>query len=177
MTKIDNGAVAASAHGIARSPHWPTVEKAFKALHPNCIACSAELYGKVGIQVHHAVVPFHIAILCGRPDLELDPRNLVSLCETEKDKPAPNHHIRVGHLGDFKSWNSNVVADAKKYLGQPEALIESNPDYILEAKGKSDPKMAEQRDALKTMRTMLDSVLPADPAILKKYGIVLTPFV
>jgi hypothetical protein len=28
----------------------------------------------------------------GRPDLELDDRNLITLCENERDRPADDHH-------------------------------------------------------------------------------------
>jgi len=177
MTKVDNGLAAASATRIAyRSPHWPTVEKSFKVKHPNCIACDEKNYGKVGIQIHHAIIPYHLAIMCGRPDLELDERNLRSLCETTHDTPAPNHHIVLGHLKNFRSWNSNLDADAVKYKGMTEEQILSHKEYLTEETNRPDPDKAETKTFLAVLRKEMDARLPPDPALLKKYNIVIKPF-
>jgi hypothetical protein len=64
-----------------------------------------------GRQVHH-IFPFHYCIALGRPDLELDPRNLITLCEDEPRRPGQNHHLLVGHLDSFESSNLDVVLDA-----------------------------------------------------------------
>jgi hypothetical protein len=45
------------------------------------------------------VIPFHI-----RPNLELDPSNLITLCR--------GHHLYVGHNGNWKLWNPRVREDA-----------------------------------------------------------------
>jgi hypothetical protein len=52
----------------------------------------------VDVQVHH-VRPFHL-----RPELELDPDNLISLCMAE----GRHCHLAVGHGGDFKAYNLHV---------------------------------------------------------------------
>ena len=57
-----------------RSNQWPTARKAHLELYPACAVCG----GSVDIQVHH-IRPFHL-----HPDLELDPGNLVTLCESKK---------------------------------------------------------------------------------------------
>ena len=57
----------------------------------------------------HHIFPFHYCIALGRPDLELDDRNLITLCEDEAGKPGQNHHLLVGHLDDFESSNLAVV--------------------------------------------------------------------
>lgn len=54
-------------------------------------------------EVHH-IVPVHL-----NPDLELDPENLITLC----DKYC---HFVFGHLMDYKSWNVDVVGDSAEYL-------------------------------------------------------------
>lgn len=59
------------------------------------------------IEVHH-IRPFHL-----HPDLELDPANLVTLCEA--DKGGANCHLLFGHLGNFKSFNVEVVSDASHW--------------------------------------------------------------
>ncbi len=88
----------AAAPAEGRSPGWRKVERAAVEAHPCCSACG----GKKDLQVHH-VLPFHL-----HPDLELEPSNLIVLCRV--------HHLWVGHLGDWKSWNAEVRADAAAFL-------------------------------------------------------------
>ena len=112
-----------------RSPHWPHVEKAVLHLHKWCAACGPDKVCK-GLQVHH-VWPFHMAVALGRPDLELDPRNLIVLCETEHNDPEANHHLAVGHLGNFRSaGNIHVADDAVLFAGLTAAQIEADPRYL-----------------------------------------------
>jgi len=106
-----------------RSSAWRRVERAHLAKHPRCACCRPGTNVNAGIQVHHGF-PFHYCIALGRPDLELDDRNLISLCETEKDRPSENHHLLVGHLDDFKSSNLDVVKDASvTFFGSSGAEI------------------------------------------------------
>lgn len=88
-----------------RSPHWRTVEKHFKEANPTCAACGT----KKLLQVHHEK-PFHTD-----PSLELDPKNLIGLCMSRYEC-----HLRIGHGGDFKHYNPDVVVDAAKVLARPE---------------------------------------------------------
>lgn len=85
-----------------RSPQWDSLREDFLADHPTCAACG----GFQHLQVHHCE-PFHL-----RPDLELDPTNLITLCQ------APNRlcHIRLGHCWSWMSWNPNVREDAAREL-------------------------------------------------------------
>jgi 5-methylcytosine-specific restriction protein A len=84
--------------GAARSGKWAAVRAEHLKNHPNCGVCG----GEKNLQVHH-IKAFHL-----HPDLELDPKNLISLCEA----PGKNCHLIFGHLWDFKSFNANVVEDA-----------------------------------------------------------------
>lgn len=86
--------------GTARSGHWPTVRAAHLKLHPSCRLCG----GTDKLEVHH-IKPFHL-----HPDLELNPANLVTLCESGKG--GINCHLACGHLGNFKSFNVAAVEDA-----------------------------------------------------------------
>lgn len=166
---IDHGAEEAARHGMSRSEHWPSVERAFKEDHPDCEGCDPNSpVEHVGIQVHH-VHPFHYCIRAGRPDLELDPRNLISLGETEHDSPAPNHHLLLGHLDDFKSYNLDVAADCETFRGMSTQAIESDPRWT--SKEHARPLDEITPDELAAFRTMLDQTLPPDPAILAKYGL------
>ncbi|MGH7286092.1 MAG: hypothetical protein ACRELY_31610 [Polyangiaceae bacterium] len=106
----DQGARIAESHGMARSPRWPAVERAHLAKHPVCAAC---LRGGAKVDVHH-ILPFHICIALGRPDLELDERNLITLCAQSDARGAGNHHLLLGHLDDWSSMNLDVAAQAAR---------------------------------------------------------------
>ena len=152
---IDHGAAAAAVHGISRSDKWPAVERAFRYLHPSCAACDS-----LDVQIHH-VRPFHYCILAGRHDLELDPRNLISLCESEKGLTAQNHHLLLGHLDDFQSYNPSVRLDALTFDSMAEAGIKMNPAWQVEEHNR--PKLwpdmsADERAAF---RATIDAMYPA----------------
>lgn len=112
--------------GQPRSSHWPAVEKAHLAESPAC-ACCTTASSTAKQQVHH-VWPFHYCIALGRPDLELDPRNLITLCEDESGAAnAQDHHLLVGHLADFSSSNIDVVEDARSvFHGMSASAIRAN---------------------------------------------------
>ena len=63
-------------------------------------ACCAVCGGIDKLEAHH-VVPFHEA-----PERELDPSNLLALCESKKS--GINCHLFVGHLGDYKKANRSI---------------------------------------------------------------------
>jgi 5-methylcytosine-specific restriction endonuclease McrA len=86
-----------------RSPHWETVRKNHIKLEPSCAACGIKSH----LQVHHKL-PFHL-----HPELELVQSNLITLCEQAGDAGC---HLKIGHLGDWKSFNPNVETDAKEKL-------------------------------------------------------------
>jgi 5-methylcytosine-specific restriction protein A len=90
----------------ARSGHWSTVRKNHLALHPTCAVCG----GTEKLEVHHRR-PFHL-----HPELELEPTNLVTLCESGKG--GVNCHLHFGHLGSFRSFNVDVLIDAATWLGK-----------------------------------------------------------
>ncbi|GAG20148.1 unnamed protein product, partial [marine sediment metagenome] len=78
---------------------------------PTCHVCGS----KKKVEVHHKV-PFNIA-----PDLELNPDNLVSLCENKKY--GVNCHLLIGHLGNYRRINADVEFDVfiwRKKIGKCE---------------------------------------------------------
>jgi 5-methylcytosine-specific restriction protein A len=89
------------AYGNKRSPQWGEVRKKHLKTHGTCAVCG----GNKHLEVHH-IMPFHID-----PKKELDPTNLITLCESK----SHNDHLIFGHLLDFKAMNPNVVTDAKNY--------------------------------------------------------------
>jgi len=89
-----------AAPGEKRSGRWRKVRKDFIEANPTCFVCG----GSKKVEVHH-VIPFSVA-----PDLELDPSNLVSLCEAKKY--GLNCHLLIGHLGNYRRTNPNFWTDA-----------------------------------------------------------------
>jgi 5-methylcytosine-specific restriction endonuclease McrA len=83
-----------------RSKDWPRARGEWLQDHPACAACGSVFQ----VEVHHKI-PFHL-----HPELELDPGNFISLCEISAHG---NHHLHLGHLGNWKGFNSNVVRDAQ----------------------------------------------------------------
>lgn len=83
----------------ARHPKWPKCRAVHLLAHPQCAACSA----RTGLNVHH-IVPFHID-----PARELDPANLITLCESR------GCHFTFGHFMNWSLANPNVEQDAARY--------------------------------------------------------------
>jgi len=100
IKKINNDKVP---DGSKRSNQWPKVRKQHLAKHPACELCG----GTKKLEVHH------VQEFSRKPELELDPNNLITLCENDKD--GVNCHLLFGHLGNFKSFNKNVRRDAKTW--------------------------------------------------------------
>lgn len=84
-----------------RSSKWPAVRRAHLETQPECQACGS----KTGLEVHH-IKPYHLF-----PELELDPTNLITLCEC----PSHNCHLIFGHVLRWDLANPFVCHDARKY--------------------------------------------------------------
>lgn len=104
-----------SIRGAPRSPLWRKVRSQIIKECGQCSACGTTS----GLEVHH-IVPVHI-----NPSLELDMENLIVLC-------SRSCHLLIGHLMDYKSWNTNVVEDAKKLNTKIKTrpYRGNNEDYI-----------------------------------------------
>lgn len=87
-----------------RSSRWPAVRLRFLVTHPTCAACGR----RKQLNVHH-VTPFHV-----EPSKELDPHNLITLCE--EGIGGANCHLLFGHCGDWKDFNRAVRRDARHNL-------------------------------------------------------------
>lgn len=171
----DRGEETGAPYAGPRSPHWHSRRNEFLATNPDCFACDPDSpFEHVGIQAHH-LYPYHYCVLAGRPDLELDFRNLVPAGETEEGKPAPDHHELIAHGGDFKRYNPNAVHDAATFRGMTTEEIKADSRWaaIHAALPKAWPDMTgyERR----TFREHLDAVLPPDPALCARYGLVIAP--
>ncbi len=76
------------------------MRKQHLASHPQCELCGTTEH----LNVHH-INPYHL-----NPDKELDPENLITLCEAS---PSPalrglNCHLWAGHLGNWDAFNPRV---------------------------------------------------------------------
>ena len=86
--------------GTRRSGKWRKVRKMHLKKQPDCQICGL----RRKVEVHH-VIPFHVA-----PHLELRPENLVTLCENKKY--GINCHLLIGHLGNYRKFNTDFQMDA-----------------------------------------------------------------
>jgi len=86
--------------GDKRSGKWRKVRAKHLETNGKCYCCGL----KTKLEVHH-IIPFNLA-----PDLELNPENLITLCENRKW--GITCHLLVGHLGNYKRINSSVAVDA-----------------------------------------------------------------
>ena len=85
-------------YGAPRSGQWPRVRREHLARQPVCQACGRSK----DLEVHH-IQAFH-----DKPELQLDPSNLITLC----GDPC---HIVHGHLMSWLRINKDVVADCAAY--------------------------------------------------------------
>jgi len=83
-----------------RNPRWPSVRDEHLKNNPTCAVCG----GTKKLEVHH-IIPFS-----NDPELELDPNNLITLCESASNGILC--HQCVGHAGSYRRYNPNVVEDA-----------------------------------------------------------------
>lgn len=88
--------------GVSRSPKWEEVRKSFLKENPRCATCGAKNSILKPLNVHHEI-PFH-----KDHSLELKPSNLITLCRP--------HHLLIGHLMNWKSFNSIVRKDSAYFL-------------------------------------------------------------
>lgn len=157
MKHVDHGhleAIRTIGHG--RSGHWPTIEKAFRKLHPQCTCCVVS--STKHVQIHHHF-PFHYCVALGRPDLELDMRNLITLCEWPSH-PSPDHHLLIGHLDDFKSSNLAVASDAHVFRGMSAAAIKKDPRWIKKVKGRLKPLDAMAAKDKADFKRLMNATFP-----------------
>lgn len=89
---------------FSRSPKWPGIRDAHLKEFPTCAACGREEH----VQVHHEK-PFH-----KYPALELDPKNLVTLCMSTNEC-----HLLIGHGGAFHYFNPRVVPHSEEVKRDP----------------------------------------------------------
>lgn len=165
VNMLDHGAAAAAEHGLTRSPHWPHVRAEQIKRQPVCQASGLTAADGAQNEAHH-IFPFHLCVLLGRPDLELDLRNLITLARAPVDP-----HLLLGHLDDFRSSNLDVVADCVRWHGKSDAEIKADPLWQGKHAGRMKP-WAEWNDQEKLdFRAHLDKTFPPAVVILPHAGV------
>lgn len=101
--------------GARRSSKWRGIRDAHLQLNPRCEICGRTK----SVEVHH-IMPFSIA-----PDLELNPANLITLCESKKN--GINCHLLIGHLGSYRRYNPSAKADALYWRAKLGNMDLNNP--------------------------------------------------
>ena len=140
---------------IPRSDKWPAVEQSHLQAQPVCAACGLG-QPKQGLQVHH-MLPFHFCVKLGRPELELDERNLMTLC----DETINNHHLLLGHLGNFQSYNPNVKADVAGPLGHlGDDQIDADPSWQTEMRQRPPFLDRMNADQIAAFKVLMDTWYP-----------------
>ena len=92
---LDHGMMAA---GVPRSGKWPKVRGEYLQTHPYCEVCGAK-----HPDVHH------VESYSRRPDLEIEPSNLISL-----GRECGCHEL-FGHLKRWESENPNCRKDVAEW--------------------------------------------------------------
>jgi len=93
---------------VRRSSKWRKVRKYHIQSNPVCAICG----NTKTLEVHH-IVPFHID-----PKLELNPENLITLCD-HKNRSC---HRLIGHMSNWKNVNPFIVEDVQ-YLNNRIKLV------------------------------------------------------
>ena len=154
----DLGTSIALKYGLHRSPLWPEVQRTYLAENGQCVVCSSNST----IQIHH-VMPFHLCHLVYRGDLELDERNFVPLCE----EAGNNHHLLIGHLGSFESYNQggkeSILALGKSIPELNEDAIKADQAWIQLMDGRPKPWEQWTHAEKLAFREILDTTLPFIP--------------
>ena len=88
--------IATNGKKVKRSSKWRKVRKIHLKDNPRCAVCGL----KTKVEVHHAV-PFSVD-----PTLELEPKNLITLCENKKW--GINCHLLVGHRSNYRNFNPSI---------------------------------------------------------------------
>jgi hypothetical protein len=105
-------------------------------------------------------MPFHLCHLVYRGDLELDERNFISLCELA----GQNHHLLLGHLGSFESYNhggrESILALGKSIPGLTIEAIKADKAWIQLMGSRPKPWDQWSHAEKLAFRLILDTTLP-----------------
>jgi hypothetical protein len=157
---VDHRARVALSFEIERISHWPEAVKRHLARQPHCVCCKPNGRRLGPVQVHH-IFPFHYCMALGRPDLELDERNLITLCGKSHDGIGENHHLWIGHLDNFQSSNLSVVRDAKKtFFGTRADDVKNDKRWLRRRKRRLEPLETMDVEERAALVALMDRRMP-----------------
>ena len=132
-----------------RSTKWRELEQEFLRQHPQCEVCGTTSE----LNVHHQI-PFEYCIELGRPDLELNPANLITLCNSAQ------HHILVGHLDSFESYNPDVLTDVKTFANKTRSELMADVQFQDKVAKRPLPIHKMDQDSRSALLTYLNQRFP-----------------
>jgi hypothetical protein len=143
---------ALKTNSIPRHPHWNKINEGYLKKQPKCVVCGIS----ENVVAHH-IYPMHLCSEVGRADLELDERNLITLCENGS---ISNHHLLIGHLGSFESYNPEIDTDVVKFKCKKDQFIKNNITWM--KKNLNRPKAIYELTILekRELRKRLDELFP-----------------
>lgn len=142
--------------GVPRSGHWSAVAHAHLNKQPECLVCRKGRTKE--LNVHHKF-PFHFVVDVGRPDLELDERNLYTMC-VEHDE---EHHLLIGHLGCFTSYNPWLENHMSMFRGLLASQIKSTHEWNRAVRNRPKPLGQMTPTEKVKLKGMLDDLFPLTP--------------
>jgi hypothetical protein len=110
----------------------------------------------------HVPLPLRRALRPAR--FGIGPRNLTTLC-TREDR---EHHLLLGHLDDYESYNPEVEEFIKTYNRRSNQQIRN--DAAWQSAQARKPKHLDEMSQLEKgdFNKMLDGKFPPDPALVAK---------
>lgn len=154
MTLEQSDAMIHTQYGISRSGKWPAAEKRHLEIQPACLVCGTTKK----LAVHH-VYPFHFVIALGRPDLEIDERNLRTLCSGDQ---VDQHHLLVGHLDDWQSYNPQLEHSIAFCHLLTARQIRSLPHWLLLHANKPPHLSLMSNQQRSAMLVLLNRLMPVE---------------
>ena len=88
---------------VGRVSGWRELSREWLVANPSCAMCGARKF----------LIAHHIWPVSWRPELELDWKNLITLCE---GRPTLNCHLWGGHCGDYRSRRPDVIDFTTDFL-------------------------------------------------------------
>jgi hypothetical protein len=145
-------------HELKRSYKWPSFRK--KIIKERGGVC--ELSGATSDLEAHHIFPFHLCVLLGRPELELDKRNIIIL----SGGPI-NYHLLLGHLNSFQSYNASIM-NMQEYGDSTAQEIKTHKEWSLLREYRPKPWDRMTIQEKEELREMLNRKFPFLPHIFSK---------
>ena len=152
----NEGILIDSEDDFKKSPEWIKVATAHLQTHPYCLACGCKpVAGELTV---HNKYPYQLCNAVGRPDLACDERNLITFCD---GIGSEEHHLLLGHLGDWSSYNPEAITDATTtFFQRKSAYIRSNEVWLAKRHNKPSSLEDMSESEINTLKTKLDLVYP-----------------